>query len=132
MKKIFGGSVSFLFVLTICLMFGLSVGEAAANIQYKATEVTLQDGAVKIDGYYMNCGNTAGTVKDVSMDVSMEDMDGNPITAQEAVFGDVLCYVAAGAQVPWSFTMHNDEISAYEGQFQWHVHTHISWNNWDS
>ena len=132
MKKLIGLGTSFVMVLALCLISSLPIGEAAANITFTATDVYLYDSAMRIDGYYMNDGDVAGTVKDVSMDVSVEDEDGNGITQQHCVFGGALCYVASGAQVPHSFTIHSSSIPAYDGQIHWNVHTHIIWNNWNS
>jgi hypothetical protein len=120
------------FATGLFLLGSVQDAAAAANINFKATAVNLQNGKEIIEGNLINDGDAAGTVEDVKIHLVARDRDGNLLIDDSSVFGGILVYVASGAVVPHRFIFNNPGCSGYDGVIRWSVDADLTWDNWNS
>ncbi len=130
MKKIFSKQAVFFFVLLMAFAVGVGqarIADAAANIQFNPTAVSLPGGEVVISGNFVNYGDMGATVGGVAISVQISDAYGNPIWADSYNFANVGVYVPAGGSLPHNFHIQNGNCPSYNGQIKWHVSSDLWW-----
>ena len=121
-------------LLLVTLMMAIVVGfsqprfaDAAANIKFEATDVYLQQGYVRIVGYFYNNGDNGAAVSTASMNVAIADSNGNHIWADSCTFHNVQAYVGAGGRTNWMFDIKNPNCPYYSREIRWSVDTILRW-----
>lgn len=103
--------------------------EAAAVINYNATEVRMPGGKTIISGYFVNSGNADALVTYVELSVDITDSYGNYIWNDNSNFSNVGAYVPAGGSVRHTFTIWNNNAPQNNSLIKWNVNTHMYWKS---
>ena len=127
MKKLISSHVLVLFALLAAWFVMPRTADAAASIQFNATEVQMFAGqGTKIAGTLTNYGDMGATVNVAQLSVQVTDVNGNPIWSDFGTFNNVNVYVAPGATLRHAFNLRNLSCPSYTGEFRWHVSTDLS------
>lgn len=116
-------------LLAFVAFSGNAITEAAAVINYNATEVHIPGGQTIISGYFVNSGDVGALVTDVELSVNITDPYGNYIWNDSSNFSNVGAYVPAGGSAYHTFTIWNDNAPRYDATIKWHVNTHMYWQS---
>lgn len=127
MKSLMRRSAAAFFVLFMMFSIGLwqsSTAEAAANIKWTTTSVSLNRGECRIEGYFKNEGDLVGTVSKIKFVVNTWDITtGTAIysVAWDAVPSATIT-LEPGAQANWFFKHLDQNCPAYMGENgRWNV-----------
>ena len=116
-------------LLAFVAFSGNAITEAAAVINYNATEVHTPGGQTIISGSFVNSGDVGALVTYVELSVSITDPYGNYIWNDSSNFSNVGAYVPAGGSAYHTFTIWNDNAPRYDTTIKWHVDTHMYWQS---
>ena len=104
-----------LMMAAACLWHSPTV-EAAANIKWTTTDVTLEAGKCTVIGYFTNDGDMDGTVKKIKFIVDTRTPDDKTnIYSVVWEYEPGNCVVQAGAQINWWFQKPDPACPVYTG-----------------
>ena len=126
MKSYLLGTIAVM-LLTFVSFSSHAKTEAAAIINYNATEVHTPGGQTIISGYFVNSGDVGALVTYVELSVDITDTYGNYVWSDNSCFSNVGAYVPAGGSAYHTFTIWNNSAPRYDDYIKWHVNTRMYW-----
>ena len=121
MKVLMRRSATAFFALLMMFSIGLwsNQAEAAANITWTTTDVTLESGKCTVHGYFKNDGNIAATASTMKLVVhtwdALTEVTIYDFAYSWAVNGGNELEIPSGAQISWYFELTDKNCPAYDG-----------------